>query len=315
MTRSQVFGADRGGTRARLPRMMLAAVTAGLLLPASGEAAVTIGSDLGRAPTTAPVCSPAGCTLALAGLPVGFRAPGGLTSPVNGTINVWRVRSGGGSPSAALRVVRPFAGGLFRGAGTSNPPGIGGAGINTFSAALPIAIGDQIGVDSSVGNVLRPHPSSLTALFDPPLANGGPGRSPNVFNARELALNATIEPTSAVSVRKAKRRKKGKLRVVVNLPNPGTLIAGDKRDAKTGATTAAKKKKKKLLKRKRIEVGGPGKRGFTLKPTKFARKLLKARFLRTGNKKAKIKVRVRLAFIPAFGTTRGIATKKTKLRR
>ncbi|MGH2923552.1 MAG: hypothetical protein ACRDKH_05935 [Solirubrobacterales bacterium] len=306
---------------------MCAALVAGLALPVAGQATVTIGSDLNRQPTNA---ANRVLTVAIESLPPAIRMPEGVHSPVNGTVTAWRIRtSPTGLPApTSLKVVRPLGAGTFTGAGAAPPvvptPGV----ISAFAAQLPISIGDRIGIDclcspTASGSYFLNDETARALFWQPLLVDGGPGRAPggpdfpDADLDAELALQADIEPTSVVEIEKIKRRKNGKLRLTVNLPNPGTLVAGDKRDSKTGASAAAKEagKKKKLLKRETIEVGAPGEVTFTLKATKTARKRLKAKSARTGKRKVKIKAKLRLAFTPAFGTTPGIETEKTKLKR
>ena len=49
------------------------------------------------------------------------RAPGGLSSPVNGTIVRWRIRVGDSTRVTNFRIIRPLGGGLFTGAAPRPP--------------------------------------------------------------------------------------------------------------------------------------------------------------------------------------------------
>jgi len=296
---------------------------AALALPSAASATVTIGSNLNRVPGT-PDPFGSGTTSALAGLSSGAAAAGGITSPVNGAVTVWRIRSGlvSGPTSADMinfRVIRPLGGGLFTGAGmdTVNPAE---NVISAFSTRKPISIGDYIGIDccpAGPTGVYFVENSGTVLRWWPNQADGDPGRPPDTTTSLELAINADIEPTSTFEVEKVEKLKKGKLELTVALPNAGTLIVGDRRDPKTGATAAAKKnkKKKKLLRRTTTTVTSPGEISLRLKPTKAARKRMKAKARRTGKKHPKIKAKVGLAFTPVFGTSPGTGTMKTKLRR
>jgi hypothetical protein len=104
-------------------------LTAGLIAAAvaayagSAQGAVTIGSNLAGTPATNdPGCAVNGipCTATNLSLPPSSLAPGGLFSPVNGTVTSWRL----GRPSAhqiSLQVVRPVSGSTYTGVATSAP--------------------------------------------------------------------------------------------------------------------------------------------------------------------------------------------------
>jgi hypothetical protein len=193
--------APPAGRKRRLPkRLPLAASLAALFLAAivaPAWAAVTIGSNLARAPDSSADYSPRP-TFSNVALAPGLRAPGGLSSPVNGVVVRWTIRVGDSTRNTNLRIIRPLGGGLFTGAGTSasvTPP------INattSYMAELPIRIGDYIGLDCCnpgppgaeffVGDV-----PAIRNEWQPSLADGGPGRAPYSANLYEVAINAEIE--------------------------------------------------------------------------------------------------------------------------
>jgi hypothetical protein len=253
---------------------LLVVVGVALLAPAVGQASVTIGSNLGRAPEgvmSSFGCSPP-CTFSQDVLSADRQAPGGLVSPVDGTITLWRIRAAGASSPTALRVISPLATGLFTGAGTSSTVTPALNTTSVFPTQLPIKIGDAIGI-----NCCQP-PSQYFLLsggtmhqWQPVLADGDPGRaSAGSGDPHEIVLNADIEPTSGFSSITAKPKHGGKLKLTVNVPNPGTLAASAK----------------KILKSTSIQVAAPGQAILLVKPTKSARSALSAR----GKLKAKVKV-------------------------
>jgi hypothetical protein len=165
--------------------------------------------------------------------------------------------------------------------------------VSTFATQLPIGIGETIGIDccQTISIYSAETGGSLERWFGP-LADGGPGRAPSTVFDWELQLNAAIDPTATFTVVKAKPKKGGKVRVTVDLPNAGTLTAGDK--SAQLATAAGKGKKAKYLQRSSTVVSAPGQASILVKPTKAARQALGAR----GRLKAKLK----LAFTPNGGS-------------
>jgi hypothetical protein len=288
--------------RSRSACLAAAAVIAAFAVPPAAQGAVTIGSNLQREPDILFGCTP--CTAAQATLAADSQAANGVLSPVNGTVTVWRIRSTGSSHSpAALRIVKPLAGNLFTGAGTSasvDPPP---DSITPTPTQLPIAIGDMIGLDFSNANYFVDNPGSTRLSFGPPLVDGAAGRAPNgTFSNREVTINADIDPTSAFTIVKAKPKKGGKVQITANLPNPGVLTAGDK---SASLATAAAGKKTKLLKRASATVSAPGQAVLLVKATKAARSLLAD--------KDKLKAKLKLSYTPTGGTA-STQVRKIKLK-
>jgi hypothetical protein len=284
-----------------MKRIRLLALTtslgAMLALPASSSATVTIGSSLSGGPNLGSGCLGSLCTRVQVSLPADRTAPGGTTSPVNGTVIRWRVRTDAGDPQQpiALRVVSPAASGQFTGGAISStvtPPQI--TGISTFPASLPIKVGDYLGLNynNATNWYFRLGGGSDSGwLFNPALAQGST-RSPQQDTTEELLVNADVEPTAALSNVKKKAKKAGKVRLTLDAPNPGTLVAGDKKDKGVVAVTAAKKPT--LVKSQRLQVSAAEPVSVLLKPTKAAKSALAA-----GRKpKAKLK----LVFTPNGGS-------------
>lgn len=297
-------------------RVLAVALGALVAFPAASHATVTIGSNLGREPDSTPDDNLTG---AQETLPAGAQAAGGVTSPVNGVVTLWRARAADTGP-LSLKVVRPVGGGLFTGAGTSSLVTPAPNNISSFASSIPISIGDRIGIHNtgSFGSleIALGEPGSVANAWVPALIDGGPGRAPSASEAVELTVNADIEPTSAFTIEKVQKLKKSRLRVTVDLPNPGTLTAGDSRDASTASAAAKKKKKKKknFLRRSTATATAPGQVTLIVRATKAARKALKRKFKKTGNKKAKVKAKLKLSFTPPFGAPATNVT-KAKLRR
>jgi hypothetical protein len=166
-----------------------------LVSPGSGSASTTIGSNLTDGYATSLNCNAfvTGCT-ASSGLVLaaGSRAPGGLTSPINGVVVRWRLKSGVGPAPASLRILRPGNSTTRAGAGTSAQVTPADSAISTFDTRLPITAGDTIGVDSK-----SPPTASLTGTdtryWAPTIPDGGAASASSTFTNFELLLNADIE--------------------------------------------------------------------------------------------------------------------------
>jgi hypothetical protein len=124
-----------------------------------------------------------------------------LVSPVNGTIVRWRVQDAEGGPFY-LRVLRPNGSGAYMGAGTSNPATPSGAGLQTFTANLPVHTGDLIGIDPSKDTdkigVVEVAGSSYGAIFPPPFEGATVAPSESIAG-KEVELSAEIQPTPAIT--------------------------------------------------------------------------------------------------------------------
>jgi hypothetical protein len=270
-----------------------------LALPSGATGTVTIGSDLARAPTVANSCGPS-CTVATSSLPTADRAAGGLVSPVNGTVTMWRVRVGASTSQTTFRVIKLLStGGLASGGGSSSmvtPP------VNTttaFPTQLPIGTGDTVGIDccSSAGSqILASTPQAISDLWNPRLVDGAPGHLPLSMLAYEVPVNADIEPTSAFTISEVKAGKGGKETLTVTLPNAGTLEG-----------IAAGKKKKRYEQHATILAAVANQTiRLLVRPTKLARTLLQ--------EKDKLKARLNVTFTPTGGSP-STQTIKVKLKR
>ena len=253
-----------------------------LLLPASGSAAVMVGSPLTDAHSGV-VSTGADAVYVNTALP-GAAFPSG--SPVNGTVIRWRLR--GVSPSGmtntfTFRVLRPAGGGMFTGAGTSAPQTLFNGFddlTRTFDTSLPIHVGDQIGLGATNG---AGTPTSGVAgdSFEnfTDFADGGPSGSPlATFPNSEVLFNADVEPTNAFSLSASQpNKKRGTATLTATLPNRGMLQV-------QGA-----------LVNPQTLTASQGAHTLTLVPTKATGKRLR--------KKGKASGQVDFTFAPDFGTT------------
>jgi hypothetical protein len=222
-----------GRNRRHLERFALISLAA-LLLTATvspAGATVTIGSNLARAPNLGSDYTPRP-TFSNFLLAPDRQAPGGVSSPVNGTVVQWRIRVGDSTGVTNLRIIRPLGDGFFTGAGTSAsvlPP------VNattSYDVQLPIRIGDYIGIDCCntgppgakffvTGN------AGIRYEWQPSLADGGPGRPPARTNLLEVALNADITSTFTVDAI-THNKNKGTATLTITVAHAGELTGAGK---------------------------------------------------------------------------------------
>jgi hypothetical protein len=290
--------ARTAGRKWRLLRpLALAALAASLSLAASvppAGAVVTIGSDLARQPNSTADYTPRP-TFSTVSLASDRQAPGGVSSPVNGTVVRWRIRVGVSTGETNFRIIRPLPGGLFTGAGSSGSVIPSTDATTSYDVALPIKIGDYIGLDS---------PQSPGAQFfitgggavrnewQPRLADGSPGQPPSRANPYEIALNADINPTSKFTVDAVKRNKKrGTATLTATVPNPGEL---------TGAGTGVKVASIAVVSK---QVGKPGSVKLLIKAKGSKKKKL--------NSTGEAKMTANITYTPMGGDP---ATKSVKVK-
>jgi hypothetical protein len=263
------------------------------LLPATAQGTVTIGSNLNRIPTA----SFAGTnTLLNSEMPASYQAPGGLTSPVNGTVTLWRLLSAS-SGTAAFQVVHPLGGNLFTGGGTTLTAVVPGNTVSTYPLSMPIKLGDFIAVVADSGLKI----DALTAgahflQWQPPLQDGGPGSMPVVEGpGNEITANAEIAPTNTFTLTAIDRdKKRGKATLTVVVSNPGA-ISGSGKGVKVSSAAGPGK-----------SVSAPGPVPLVVKATGKQGKTL--------NQTGKVKLRVTLSFTPTGGAASS-QTVKVKLKK
>ena len=277
--------APLAGRKRHLLECFLAALLAALVLAVSVSpaGAVTIGSNLAREPNWVAEHTPRP-TFSNLSLASDRRAPGGLSSPVNGTVVRWRIRVGDSTRVTNLRIIRPLGDGFFTGAGTSapvTPP------INTttsYKVQLPIRIGDYIGIDCC-----NPPPGAeffvngvpaIRNEWQPSLADGGPGRPPVLTNLYEVALNADIASTFSVDAIR-RNKKKGTATLTVTVAHAGELTGAGKGVKVANAAVISK------------TVSAPGSVRLLIKAKGKKKKRL--------NSTGKVKVKPKITYTPTGG--------------
>ena len=196
----------------RLTRIVLnAGLASALMLSITAAASAntaTIGSAL-QHPNTPSICSDCvGVQLGQAG----GSSPLPLTSPANGTVTSWAVRSGDVGAVYTLRILRPTGGNTFTSAGTSTAPSVPGGTLDSILshvASLPIKQGDAIGV------ALGPTATGLPQFTSNNQADVlgystsvPPDGTPVTFvplGGHELLLQATVQFCSVPNLHKLKK--------------------------------------------------------------------------------------------------------------
>jgi hypothetical protein len=285
--------------KGRLERLALAALLVVPLLAASvspAGATVTIGSNLARVPNSSANFSPRP-TLSNLSLASDRQAPGGLASPVNGTVVRWGIRVGDSTRLTNLRIIRPMGGGFFTGAGTSAsvvPP------INAttlYRAHLPIRIVDYIGIDccsdGAPGAEFFVSGPGIRYEWQPSLADGGAGRPPFNTDLYEVAINAEITSTFAADVTR-RNKKKGTATLTVTVAHAGEVTGAGKGVKVANAAVTSK------------PISGPGSVQFLIKAKGKKRRKL--------NSAGKVKVKPKITYTPTGGesVTRSVGVKLIK---
>lgn len=218
-------------------RIGLLSVLAGFAVAANASpagATVTIGSNLGRAPDVSSQNDPRP-TFANFRLAPDRQAPGGLASPVNGTVVRWRIRAAGLTEVTNFRIIHHTGITQFSGAGTSpqvTPPA---NATTTYDVQLPIGVGDAIGLDCCDPGPAEFFVSDLSGFsvlseWTPALG------TPTSSSPYAIALNADIEPTNAFRVDGIVHNwKKGRATLTVVAPNAGQVIASGRGVLRTAA--------------------------------------------------------------------------------
>jgi hypothetical protein len=292
----------------------LAALTAGsclliavALAPAS-SADVTIGANVNQTVTHEGTCAPKTpsqqpCTIVTTVVPGQT-----MSAPCDGTVTRFRL-NGFVKPANhySLRVVRHNPDGSFTGTATSAPVAIATDGVNEYATSLPIAAGEQIGIDfldSTEDEGIRwvePPSVSASVLFAFP-ADGGsafasiPATFYYLFNAdiacavaSPIPSPAPAPPSNAFNIVKLK-----KTTLTLSLASKGTVaIADGSAKPKKAKAASTSKAKPKLLKPSSAS-GGPGLATVKLKLTGPAKKALK--------EKGRVKVKAKITFTPTGGT-------------
>ena len=273
--------------RRRGSLLMGLAAAAVVATAGTAQGSVTIGSTLVSPANESGPCS-APCTVTNQVLVSSSLAPGGLASPVNGTVKSWSFRAQAAGYTVGLRILQPTSGNSFTGAGTSSGVTSVGGVQGPIATSLPIRAGDHIGLNASAGSIILcdcGSPNLALSWTSPTLADGDSREGSVVFN-REVLVQATVEPTNKVTFGKVKRdKKRGSAKVTINVPNPGTLKYGGSR----------------------VSVAGPSSLviGTAIQLTVNAKGKSKKKLDENG----KVKVALDVTFTPTGGTAATAATK------
>jgi hypothetical protein len=209
--------------RAALAAVLGTAVALSAAAPAG--ASVFIGSNLISTPNTAGACASVTCTATNLALPPSKQAYQGLQSPVNGTVTSWDYRAAGPGNPISLRVLHPNGGLSFTATGTTPSVPVLGGIRGEFAADLPIEIGDSVGVNSSGAQIFANGVAGASQISWtlPPLAEGE-ARDGTTSPGVETLIRVIVQPANTVRFASIERnRKKGTARVLVTVPNAGTL--------------------------------------------------------------------------------------------
>ncbi|HEU0317656.1 MAG TPA: IPT/TIG domain-containing protein [Solirubrobacteraceae bacterium] len=180
---------SRRSRAAPLLAATLLALLGGALAPARGLAlVVTLGTPTASFGANQSLSSCSSCTQ------FQLVAPGySLTAPAAGRVTVWRAMGRG---PLALRILRPEGAGLVAVAASGS---VSLAGTGTFAVSLPIAAGDQIGVDLLPTTAPTPsaqlHFANLSgALFGQaqPAAAAGAALNAGSQASGAISLNADV---------------------------------------------------------------------------------------------------------------------------
>jgi hypothetical protein len=277
------------------------AIAAVVATAGAAQGAVTIGSSLA---TTAngndPGCAVAGvpCTATNLSLPSPSLAPGGLFSPVNGTVTSWRLGAMN-ADTISLQVVRPVSGTTYAGVSTSAPVSYMlnmGDPFPNNQTSLPVKIGDGLGLLDPNANFIYANTTGgqVAAWYlapGGPLGNGQTRTADIVGNNKEALVQATIEPTNTLTFGPlARNKKKGTATVSLTAPNPGQLIYAGQGVSVTGPAS----------------VAAPGDVQLTVRATGKKAKKLK--------RKGKVSISFGTTFTPSFGAA-GITPDNLTLRK
>jgi hypothetical protein len=214
---------------------LAAAVGLGVIPAATQAAVTTIGVDLAAVSPGNPYDCGATSECTVSTLPFGpAEASGGATSPVNGTITSFQLKTGAAGASAVrFRVLHPVAPGTSNnqvsGAGTSPQVNVGPFAVASFPTSLPVRRKDQIGLDCcQAGNDAVTSPNILqgsvwgTGGLGPLL--DGTTRAPDAFSAiGGVMLSATVQIDDSLEILSKPKLRKGKVRMQADLPNPGGM--------------------------------------------------------------------------------------------
>jgi hypothetical protein len=313
-----LLGSPPMKTRRHLTALLaisIATLTGIAFVTSAGAAEVTIGANVNQATSESGTCgfmTPAErpCTFITSVIPGQT-----LIAPCSGTVTRFRLN---GLPKPAnhysLRVVRKNPDGSFTGTATSAEVAITAEGVNEYPTGLPIAAGEEIGIDfqdsteehglrwvggtgvsagyfyafpADGGSAFATGPATFYYLFNADIACATSGPEPaNPGPANPGPTAPTPVPSNDFRVIKLKGTV-----LTLSLASKGAVTVTDAATkVKAGATSKAKPK---LLKAASVS-GGPGQVKVNLKLTGVAKTALR--------KKGKVKARAKVTFTPTGGT-------------
>jgi uncharacterized membrane protein len=203
-------GGDQEGLmrrRSLLAGTVAAAVVASAVPATASADTVTIGSNLQRSYDVAAVSTGISLQRTLAAPTLS------LTSPVNGQITSWSVRSGDMGALYTLRVLRSLGGLSYQATGSSAAPSPIPAATDTiypYPASLPISQGNAVGIQvggTGVGAPLHTGDPTDQIAYGPALADGGSANfSDTGGSPYELLLQATVKYCIVPSLKRLKTK-------------------------------------------------------------------------------------------------------------
>ena len=200
------------------------ALSALLLLPASGQANLTVGNDLTlAATTTASHCEIATppCTYSTTGNHTGNVLP--ARSPVSGVVQSFGIKTS--APEAVTFRLTRFRQATATGAGVG-PSATVPAGLSSVPASVPIEAGDSVGIDTDSTTALSCGAGLGGGfyLFHPTLTEGGPFEPADASSSCDLLVNAVVRPENRFRLRGLSRdRDAGTAIQTLDVSNPGRI--------------------------------------------------------------------------------------------
>jgi hypothetical protein len=125
-----------------------------------------------------------------------------LSAPIDGVIVRWRFADGTAGHHYRLRVMRPLGGLSFQAIVSSAQATPSGFGLETFPAAIPVQVGDQIAIELDAGGTVaaRTVAGARETFFKDPFADGVAVTGVEPMSERELGFNADIQPAPSIVI-------------------------------------------------------------------------------------------------------------------
>jgi hypothetical protein len=172
-----------------------AAALTTLVLAPSANAAQTFGSNLAAPTDTAVSFGPPARTFTQGTLPAGSAAAVGITSPIDGVVVRWRIKTGSETVQVIPRITRPGNSQTRTGAGTGAAVTPGANTTTTTPTRLPVLAGDGFGIEYA-GSNLRAFALTVPAVvysWNPSLVDMAAPVLGSSQGNTELLVNADVE--------------------------------------------------------------------------------------------------------------------------